>query len=338
MRKILTIVVPTYNAEKYLRDNLESFCIKEILDDIEVLIINDGSTDGSLEIAEDYVRRFPKTYSVITKENGGHGSGINCGIKNANGVYFKVVDADDWVAAKPFLKLVKFLKETESDIVYTGFFWVFDNGQNNKDSFKKKVEFVKPFNQVIYKKEYRFDDIAENLYIKMHNMTIKTNILKENHIKIDEHCYYVDAEYITYPIPYVESISFLEDFVYQYRIGSVGQSIGIDKMQRNEENYDKVIDSLLGFYKELNDIPLCSEVKRLYLANIIARIVAGKIKIMLSFTASIEKKKQLVIFDEMLKREFPQIYECNVNKAVKILRRTNYMTYLPASVLVRKKY
>lgn len=338
MRKILTIVVPTYNAEKYLRDNLESFCIKEILDDIEVLIINDGSTDGSLEIAEDYVRRFPNTYSVITKENGGHGSGINCGIKNANGVYFKVVDADDWVAAKPFLKLVKFLKETESDIVYTGFFWVFDNGQNNKDSFQKKAEFVKPFNQVIYKKEYRFDDIAENLYIKMHNMTIKTNILKENHIKIDEHCYYVDAEYITYPIPYVESISFLEDFVYQYRIGSVGQSIGIDKMQRNEENYDKVIDSLLGFYKELNDIPLCSDVKRLYLANIIARIVAGKIKIMLSFTASIEKKKQLVIFDEMLKREFPQIYECNVNKAVKMLRRTNYMTYLPASVLVRKKY
>lgn len=338
MKKILTIVVPTYNAEKYLRDNLESFCIKEILDDIEVLIINDGSTDGSLEIAEDYVRRFPNTFSVITKENGGHGSGINCGIKNANGVYFKVVDADDWVDAKAFLKLVKFLKETESDIIYTGFFWVFDNGQSNKDSFKKKAEFVKPFNQVIYKKEYRFDDIAENVYIKMHNMTIKTNILKENHINIDEHCYYVDAEYITYPIPYVESISFLEDFVYQYRIGSVGQSIGIDKMQRNEENYDKVIDSLLGFYKKLNDIPLCSEVKRSYIANIIARIVAGKIKIMLSFTASIEKKKQMVIFDEMLKRDFPQIYECNVNKAVKMLRRTNYMAYLPACVLVRKKY
>ena len=85
MGKILTVVVPTYNAEKYLRDNLESFKIPELMEDLEILIVNDGSTDHSLEIAEEYVRQYPDTYRVITKENGGHGSGINCGIANARG-------------------------------------------------------------------------------------------------------------------------------------------------------------------------------------------------------------------------------------------------------------
>lgn len=103
MGKILTVVVPTYNAEKYLRDNLESFKIPELMEDLEILIVNDGSTDHSLEIAEEYVRQYPDTYRVITKENGGHGSGINCGIANARGTYFKVVDAGDWVGEKAFV-------------------------------------------------------------------------------------------------------------------------------------------------------------------------------------------------------------------------------------------
>jgi len=117
MGKILTVVVPTYNAEKYLRDNLESFKIPELMEDLEILIVNDGSTDHSLEIAEEYVRQYPDTYRVITKENGGHGSGINCGIANARGTYFKVVDADDWVGEKAFCDLVRTLKTSNADVV-----------------------------------------------------------------------------------------------------------------------------------------------------------------------------------------------------------------------------
>lgn len=336
LNKLLTIAIPAYNAERYLRDNLESLCIKEVLADIEVLIINDGSNDSTLDIAKEYVNRYPNTFYVISKENGGHGSGINCGIRNANGRYFKVIDADDWVDTEPFVSLVKFLRKSNSDIVYNGFFWVFDKGECKKEDFKKKVETIKPFNQVIYNKEYIFDDIAEKIYIKMHNITIKTEILKENNIMIDENCYYVDAEYITYPIPYINTITFLEGFVYQYRIGSIGQSISINKMQKNEENYDKVIDSLLKFYQKT--MSNCTQVKRLYTSKIIARIVAGKIKIMLSFPASSVKKNQIIIFNKRLKCEYPEIYECNLNKAVSMLRKTNYRSYFITCILVRMKY
>lgn len=338
MEKILTIVVPSYNAEAYLRDNLESFCIDEIVNDIDVLVVNDGSTDRTAAIAEEYVEKYPDTFRIITKENGGHGSGINCGIKHAFGKYFKVVDADDWVDRDAFVKLIQVLKKKNSDIVYSGFFWVFDDGCSLKKDFKRKAETKIPFAAVDYNKEYYFDDIADKLYIKMHNMTIKTDILKNHGIKIDEHCYYVDMEYITYPIPYVKTISFVDSFVYMYRIGRQGQSVGIEKMQKNEENYDKVIRSLLAFYSKLGDQIPCSVESKNYIAGMIARVVAGKIKIMLSFPASNKKKEELVAFDQGLLKMYPDIYRRNVNRAVLVLRKSNYCLYYLASAVVKKKY
>ncbi len=338
MEKILTIVVPTYNAQKYLRDNLESFHIAELMSDIEVLIINDGSTDHSPDIAMEYVNAYPDTYRLITKENGGHGSGINCGIEHASGRYFKVVDADDWVDRDAFIKLVKALKKMNTDIVYSGFLWAYDHGEGDKSLFKTKAEMEVPFDSAIYLRSYRFDDIADKLYIKMHSMTIKTDILKDNHITIDEHCYYVDAEYILYPIPYVDTISFVDAFVYYYRIGIEGQSVSMEKMQKNEKNYDKVINSLIAFYKGLKKEKGCSDVKCRYIAGIIARIVAGKIKIMLSFPVSAHKKKELKNFDKKLLRECPDVYNSNQNKAVTLLRKSRYLFYRPAGFLVRRKY
>lgn len=338
MEKTLTIVVPTYNAERYLKTNLDSFLTEALLDDIEVLVINDGSADHSLDIASEYAHKYPRTYRVISKENGGHGSGINCGIQHARGRYFKVVDADDWVAPDGFAHLVQFLKHSDSDIVYSGFLWAFDHGQASPEEFQKKAEFEAPFTGVIYGKEYRFDDIAEKAYIKMHNLTIKTDILRRNRIRVDEHCFYVDTEYITYPIPFAESICFLKDFVYMYRIGNAGQSVSIQQMQRNEKHYDQVLRSLFSFYSRLGTELPCSLQKKTYVGNIIARTVAGKYKVILSAPACRANQEKLRRFDQDLKKNYPEIYAGNVNKAVWLLRKTNYTAYRIISLLVKKKY
>ena len=338
MGKILTIVVPTYNAEKYLRDNLESFEIPELMQDIEVLIINDGSTDHSVDIAREYEARYPDTYRVITKENGGHGSGINCGVAHARGTYFKVVDADDWVGKEAFFSLVKTLKITDADVVYSGFLWTYDHGEADKAAFQTKAEIEIPFAGVAYQKIYSFDEIADKLYMKMHNMTIKTEILRGHQIQIDEHCYYVDTEYITYPIPYVNTICFVDAFVYYYRLGREGQSVGMDKMQKNEQNYDKVLASLLHFYQQLGRELPCTQAKKQYIARLIARVIAGKFKIMLSFPPSAEKKQQIKHYDKHLKTQYRDIYDSNINKAVALLRKTQYHTYYLANMLVRRTY
>lgn len=338
MRKILTVVVPAFNAELYLENNLDSFCHKEWLEDIEVLIINDGSTDGTLEIAKKYVDLYPDTYHVISKKNGGHGSGINCGIQHAAGIYFKVVDADDWVNQEAFGRLVAYLKSVEDDLVYSGFLWAFDKGEESIESFDKKAEIKSPFRGVAYKKRYWFDEIAEQLYIKMHNITIKTSILKKMELRMDENCFYVDSEYITYPIPYVNTISFLEDFVYMYRIGTPGQSVSVEKLKRNVQYYEKVIHSLLGFYSELGTRIECSLPKRKYIAAILARVIAGKYKIMLSNSAIKETRRQLEAFERYIREEYPEIYKANVNNAVKMLRISHYFCYPLVSMLVRQKY
>ena len=338
MEKILTIVVPTYNAEKYLRDNLASFCIPRLLPYLEVLVINDGSTDRSSDIAEEYVKRYPYTYKLITKENGGHGSGINTGILNATGKYFKIVDADDWVEEEPFVRLVETLRKSDSDIVASGFYWVYDEGQADKAEFARKPEMKVPFLGVDYQKKYVFDEIADQLYIKMHHMTIKTAILKEHKIEIDEHCYYVDTEYITYPIPYVNTIEFVDGFVYMYRLGRQGQSVSMEKMQSNEKNYDREMESLLAFYANLECQSSCSQKKRQYIARVIARVAAGKIKIMLSFPPTSSKKASLIEFDNYLKLSYPAIYYNNVNSSLRLLRYSHYLLYTAASILVRRKY
>ena len=110
--KYLTITIPSYNSEQYLERCLDSMILPAgLMEHVEIIVVNDGSTDRTGEIADDYVRRFPDTVKVIHKENGGHGSGVNAGIENAEGKYFKVVDSDDWLEENAYREILEQIKE-----------------------------------------------------------------------------------------------------------------------------------------------------------------------------------------------------------------------------------
>ena len=108
--KVLTVLVPTYNVEKYLRRCLDSLLLPEVLEEIEVLVVNDGSKDGSADIARAYEKKYPQTVVFVDKENGGHGSTINVGIEKAQGTYFKVLDSDDWVNEQAYRQVLDTLR------------------------------------------------------------------------------------------------------------------------------------------------------------------------------------------------------------------------------------
>lgn len=324
MRKLLTVVVPTYNVEKYIEQNLASFVNEKIMEKLEVLVVNDGSTDASVSLAEKYVQEYPKTFRIVSKENGGHGSTINRGIAEAKGKYFKVVDADDWVLEEGFLKLMDTLENTDSDLVVSNFYWYHEQKKS------KSVEIAEPFFGVEYGKEYRFTDVCEKMYVKMHAMTIKTEILKKIP-KIDEHCFYVDVEYVLFPIPWIETVTCISDFVYMYRIGLPGQSMNINKMQRNQEHFDKVLDRMFEFYKEWQKQDIAKE-KKCYLDNYLGRVVASRFKIFLSFPYSAKIKKEMKIFDETVKEQYPEIYKSVQQKAVLLLRKSNFSLYFFAQL------
>ena len=126
MEKILTITVPAYNVEKFLEKTLDSSLVKEILDEIEVLVVDDGSGDGTAAIGRKYQERYPGSFRLISKENGGHGSTINRGIQEARGKYFKLVDGDDWVDNSGLRELNRRLRTCEADYVFTNYYVVND--------------------------------------------------------------------------------------------------------------------------------------------------------------------------------------------------------------------
>jgi len=357
MQKLLTVTVPAYNAAPWLEYNLNSLCLPELLPLLEILVIDDGSTDGTGSIADAYEARYSGAVRAIHKENGGHGSGINTGVREATGLFFKVVDADDWVEEKAFRGLLGYLKELvegsadnskenirESnvlpDIVSSGFLWAYDNGSGNPETFSKKAEIVRPFSGVHYKEIYRFSDIADRLYLKMHNITYRTALLKEHWREIDEHCFYVDSEYITYPIPAVESIAFFPEFVYRYRIGLESQSMDPKKMRQNAGQYEQVLKSLLDFYRSdaVQQHCVSGDAGKRYIASIIARVVAARIRIYLSLPISGQARDQLKAFDQILKEKAPEIWKANQNKAVRLLRASGYRLYKPIAMAVQQKY
>lgn len=329
MEKILTIVIPTYNIEKYIEKCLSSFIIEEVLDYIEVLIVNDGSTDNSVEIANKYVNQYPNIFKIINKRNGGHGSTINRGIKEAKGGYFKVVDGDDWVDKSAFIRLIDILRKVNSDVVMSNYYWI-DNYTG-----KKKVEFKEPFFGVEYNTEYKFCDICSDMFLKMHGMTIKTEILSKIP-SLDENCFYVDMEYVLFPIPFIKTITFIDEYVYMYRVGLPTQSMNPERMRRNAANYDRVLSRILAYYDQIK-LSVIDSRYIVYFNNVIARMLATRIKIYLSFPICDDSKKEMIEFEKNMKHKYLDIYKSVKNKSVLLLRNSKYRLYIIAALCYRAK-
>lgn len=362
--KLLSVVVPSYNASKYLDFNLQSFLMPSVPEKLEVIIVDDGSTDDTAQIADAYHEKYPNTIKAVHKENGGHGSGINAGLRAATGKYFKVVDADDWVDHEALERLLCYIASVNvagadtdidtaqvradakaraqnkavfvPDVIYNNYYWRLTDEAKSPDKYDRKVEFAEPFSGVEYHKVYDFESIADRCYIKMHNMTIRTDILREHQIHIDEHCYYVDMEYILYSMPYVETIAFLPEFLYQYQIGRQGQSMDPVKMQRNAAQYDRVLASIYAYYDaHCRDIEQPN--KKKYIDRLISRFYASRIKILLSMPDAAKRKSEFMMMEQTLKGDYRDVYDANLNSAIRILRRSRYLFYGAAVMAMKKK-
>lgn len=322
--KILSIAVPMYNVGAYIAQCLDSFVVPEVMEKVEVLAIDDGGTDRSGEIARGYEARYPETFRVIRKENGGHGSVINRGIEEASGRYFRVVDGDDWVEREGFIHLVEHLEKTDADMVLSNYDWV-DHGSGKR---KAEVEEICP--GIGYGAVYPFSEVGDHIFMKMHAITYKTEVIRGQPERLDEHCFYVDTEYMLFPLPYVKTVSAIQDHVYQYRIGLPGQSMSAEKLQRQCGQHERVLERLLAFYDQHRG-EICSKA----LEATLARILTSQYKIYLMFPQS--HKEQLLAVERRMRQEYPAIYGQVGQKAVLFLRRTGYVTYGAVSFLVRKR-
>ncbi|SLM86564.1 Glycosyltransferase [Vagococcus fluvialis bH819] len=202
-------------------------CINSLLvggEEVEIIIVNDGSRDGTEEIGKNYQKLFPNIVKYVYQENGGHGEAINTGLSYATGLYLKVVDSDDWLEVQAFGKLLKFLIETSEkeqliDMVISNYVYEKQEVKN-----KKIMEYRSFLPQNC---QFTWDDVSFPLgkYLLMHSVIYRTSLLKELVFKLPQHTFYVDNLYVFQPLPLVKSLYYLDVDLYRYYIGREDQSV-----------------------------------------------------------------------------------------------------------------
>ena len=278
MSKILSIIIPTYNAEKFLNKGLSSFLIcrntdettayhnyvsakddrfeeidvdMNMLDKLEIIVVNDGTPDNSVAVAQRFVNWYPGTFKIINKENGGHGSAINTGVEHVLGKYFKVVDADDGVDTLALKHLINSLEHTEADAIIQSFRYYDISKKEYRPADIKVPNFSIEYglSDVLN----MWDDVYDGL--SFHGVAYNTKFYKSLNYSLAEHVFYEDQEYATVPFSFAETIRFIEEELYVYRVGDVNQSVSAASQVKRLPDLDKVIFKVLEAEKSFDKMP-----------------------------------------------------------------------------------
>jgi glycosyltransferase involved in cell wall biosynthesis len=230
-----------------------SKCIDSLLvggEDVEILVVDDGSTDRTAEIADEYAAKYPKIVRAIHKPNGGHGSAVNAGLENATGLYFKVVDSDDWVKEVAYRKILTTLEDfvggnDRLDLLISNFVY------NKEGEHRHKVM---RYNRMFPIEElFTWDDVKKisiGHYLLMHSVIFRTKLLRDCGLKLPEHTFYVDNIYVFNPLPFVKTMYYLDVNFYRYYIGredqSVNESVMIGRIDQQLYVTKRMIDYMAG--------------------------------------------------------------------------------------------
>jgi glycosyltransferase involved in cell wall biosynthesis len=223
MQKLLSVAIPSYNSQDYVGRAIESLLPGK--EQIEIIVVDDGSSDDTSKIAEEYIEKYPDTVRLIKKENGGHGDAVMTGLQSATGLYFRVLDSDDWVDEASLKKLLEVLEtmrdpDKAADLVITNYVYEKVNqGKRCPINYRKTLPTGRLFG---------WDEVgkwATGSYILMHSATYRTELARNSGMKLPKHTFYVDHLYVCYPMMKVEKMYYLDVDLYRYFIGREDQSV-----------------------------------------------------------------------------------------------------------------
>lgn len=330
--KLITFAIPCYNSQDYMHHCLDTILTAK--EDIEIIVVNDGSKDNTGKIADEYAKKYPDVIKVIHQENGGHGEGVNQGIRHATGLYYKVVDSDDWVDQTALKKLIKKIKKFQKednlvDLIIANYVYERENEQkviNYKSVFP--VEKVFDWNDVGKFK------VHQN--ILMHSVFYKTSILKECGVELPKHTFYVDNIFVYYPLPSVKTMYYMDVDFYRYFIGREDQSVNEKVMIKRIDQQIFVTRTMLDFF---NPYDFEKEYPKLttYLLNYISMMVCiCSILALISNTEeNLAKRKKLW---EDLKQYDPRLYKHIRSHSVATLTRLPRFIAIPGYHVAQKIY
>lgn len=224
MEKIITFAVPCYNSAAYM-----DHCVQTLLtggDDIEIILVDDGSTkDDTPAICDRYAAEYPDIVRAIHQENGGHGEGVNQGIRNARGLYYKVVDSDDWLDTEALQVVLNKLREAARwpkplDLFIANYVY-----EHVEDNTRKVMRYRNVFPQ---DRVFTWDEVGRfrpSQYLLMHSVIYRTQLLRDCGLELPRHTFYVDNIFVYQPLPYVKTLYYMDLDLYRYFIGRSDQSV-----------------------------------------------------------------------------------------------------------------
>lgn len=302
--KLLSICIPSYNVQAYLDRCLLSLIESGVAEKLEILVVNDGSTDATRDIALAYQEHYPGIVKLVDKENGGHGSTINTAIGLASGIYFRVLDGDDWLNPSDLRKLIHKLEKLKKpvDLISSDYVQI-DINSGHLNPIRKKS------GDIEYGKVYDFDSISLiKEYFSMGSITYRTEVLRESGLKIQEHVFYADVEYQMMVLPWIKTVMFLPGELYHYAVGNSEQSISRSSFVNRYDHHDKVMKRTIEFYYgHQSDMP--PNVRAYYEHLIVNHFLRTHYTISLLFDDNRERGfKRARTFDTYLKQNHPELY------------------------------
>ena len=244
-QKLITFAVPCYNSAAYMRH-----CIETLLsagEQAEIILVDDGSTkDDTPAICDEYAAKYPTIVKAIHQENGGHGEGVNQGIRNATGLYYKVVDSDDWLdeaALRTVLAKLNTLiaRGTTPDLMICNYVY-----EHVEDNTSHTVRYTNVFPQNRLFNWTHVGHFRPDQNLLMHSVMYRTQVLRDCGMVLPKHTFYVDNIFVYQPLPFVKSMYYMDLDLYRYFIGRADQSV-------NESVMVKRVDQQLRVTRHMID-------------------------------------------------------------------------------------
>lgn len=236
--KILSVGIPCYNSAEYMHRAIES--VLPCGDDVEIIVVDDGSSDDTYQIGKKYEERYPGIVKAVTQKNGGHGAAVNAGLNNASGIYYKVLDSDDWFDTDALRKTVDTIKRmydsgNKVDMYIANYVYENQNtGRQKVINYRSAI----PVDTVLTWSDIGHFRVSQN--ILMHSVIYRADILRECDLELPRHTFYVDNIFVYTPLPYVKSMYYMDLDLYRYYIGRADQSVNEDIMQGRIDQQIKI--------------------------------------------------------------------------------------------------
>jgi len=318
--KLLTIAICAYNMEAFLGRALES-CVMPDLSKVEVLIMNDGSTDRTGEISDEYAAKYPDVFFHIRKANGGWGSNLNMAVRIAKGKYFKELDADDWFETSNMHRLLDTLESTDVDMVITNHRYCYcDHTRDNIPQWHnflgktEKLENIPPFYFPIWDAAYR------------------TDILKAHHVDLPCHMQHTDNLFVQNILPHISTVKFEDYILYNYMLGRDGQSVNINYLSKHHEQLLEVLRLAFSAYEQSafrGNPHLLYKLKTTYYIFLSHILKLYKV-------CDLDVKSVIKELDTYVAEKIPELYSASQeHKKLRLLRVSNYF-FVPLVSYIEK--